>query len=89
MLLFATLPKVLHNFLSMEGSFDIVQLPKHLRQEDLPDRLEVDQPFEIGGVKYVLSKEGRSDLRVCSRVDSSQNTTVPQSCGSYYMIRRV
>lgn len=72
----------------MDESFDIVQLPKHLRQEDLPDSMEVDKPFEVNGVKYVMCREDRSDLRVCREIDS-QNTTAPQPSGSYYTVKRV
>lgn len=72
----------------MEECFDVVQLPRNLRREDMPDSMEVGRPFEVGGIKYVMAVESKSDLRVCSKIDSS-STTVPQPSGSYYVVKRM
>lgn len=71
----------------MSESFDVIQAPKNLSFDHLPNQIQINEPFEVDGVKYVLVKCNSRDLEVC-KVNGS-TTTIPELISKFYSIRRL
>lgn len=69
------------------GNFDIIQAPKWLKIDDLPETLSVDVPFEVAGNRLVLTRTIPQALQVCT--GDGEETGVPEAAGGYYVIKRV
>lgn len=71
----------------MGKEYDIIQIPKGIKRCDLPERIEVDKPFEINGSLYVCEKRDEGAMRVCSEEEG--RTSIPGLSKSFYVVRRV
>lgn len=71
----------------MSEGYDIIQAPKNLTFENLPDQILINEPFTIDGIQYVLVKCNSRDLEVCKQ--EGDITTVPESISKFYSIKRL
>ncbi|WEL38617.1 hypothetical protein PFJ87_05g00860 [Encephalitozoon hellem] len=71
----------------MDKEYDIIQIPKGIRREDLPEKMEVGKPFEVNGCLYVCEKRNGMEMKVCSQ--EKGKTSVPAMSKSFYVVRRV
>ncbi len=72
-----------------DSDYDIIQVPKNLEKKDFPDKIRIDEPFEINGENYVLCKAEKRDLSICSPVGDNDTTTLPKESKNYYIIRKI
>lgn len=71
----------------MSESFDVIQAPKSLSFDKLPDQIFINEPFKIDGIEYVLVNCNSKDLEVC-KVEGSV-TSVPELISKFYTIKRL
>ena len=71
----------------MPEEFDIIQAPKNLTFENLPEQILINEPFTVDGIEYVLVKCNTRDLEVCKQ--EGDITTVPESISKFYSIKRL
>lgn len=77
------------NYVEENTNFDIIQLPKWIKMEDIPSSIKIDESFKIKDETFVLTKSNLKDLEICSVDNSTNSTSVPFKANNYYTIKRL
>lgn len=73
----------------MNGEVNVIQCPKHLQRDDLPEFIEENSPFLVHGEHYILVKTKLSSFEACEEIDGENITSEPKKISSYYIIKKI
>lgn len=73
----------------MNEQINVIQCPKYLNREDLPETIEENTPFAVKEQNYILVKENFSSFEVCEEIDGLGMTTKPEDAKSYFIIKKI
>jgi len=73
----------------MNEQINVIQCPKYLNKEDLPEIIVENKPFAVKEQNYILVKESPSGFEVCEEIDELGMTTKPEDAKLYFIIKKI
>ena len=80
----------------MLEQYSVIQTPESITLEDLPEEIELNIPFDINGIEYVLVKSENREMKVVDENGPSTglqenvpSTGLPNKVSHFYSIKRL
>ncbi len=74
---------------NIENEFDIIQAPLSIKKSDLPDIIEINKPFNVNGILYILVKSDKSGFSTCQEIPGEEKTYFSKKALNYYIIKKL